>query len=229
MGIVKRLKGIPALALLMDDRLQRKHATSWATAIFDIGYGLITLVSGIVYGSWWSAAVGIYYAAMVAMALRFGFGIRKASRMEPGPERTAEELRVYWDSAWALLAFNVTLTGVAYQMIHRGLSWSYPTYVIYGVAAFAFGNLVVAIVGIARGGKRDAYIDQAISSVNLAKAIVGMFFLTTALLVEFGGEADSFRITMESAVGAVCMPAVVVIALRMLWKAYRAKRTLTSA
>lgn len=228
MGIIRRLRDIPALAPLIDDGLQRKRATSWATAIFDVGYGLVALVTGATYGSWWSTAVGIYYAAMAAIGLLFGMGIRRTSRMEQGPKRTVSELRIYRHSAWALLALNITLTGVAFLMVHRGMSRTYPTHVLYGVAAFAFGYLAIAIAGIVRGDADDSYVAQAVRSVNLAKAIVGMLFLTTALLAEFGRDAEAFRVAMGSAVSAVCMPAVVVIAVRMLWKAHRADRALTS-
>lgn len=215
------------IAPFFDSKLHRAHALSWATAAFDIGYGLLTLASGIAYASWWSGAVGLYYGAMLVMALRFGTGIRKTSRMEEGPERAATELRVYRDSAWALLLFNAMLTGVSVQMVHQGLAWRYPRFVVYGVAAFTFGYLVVAIVGIVRSKPDDSYIEQAISSVNLAKAIVGIFFLTTTLIVEFGGESDSFRVLMESAVGTVCMPSVIIIAIYMLIRARREKQRLS--
>ena len=42
-----------------------------------------------------------------------------------------------------------------------------------------------------------------------------MLFLTTMLLVSFGDD-EAFRVMMESAVGAVCMPVVVAIAVIML-------------
>lgn len=225
--MLKQIRESPWFAPFFDSKLDRARRLSLLTAIFDVGYGVLTFASGVIYKSWWSAAVGLYYGAMLVMALRLSLGIRKTTRMEPGVERAAEELRIYRDSAWALLLLNAMLTGVSFLIVNRGLSWTYPPFVIYGVAAFTFGYLAVAISGIVRGKPDDPYTEQAVSWVTLAKAIVGMFFLTTALIVEFGND-DMFRVLMESAVGTVCMPAVIVIAVRMLLKARREKRKLSS-
>lgn len=225
----RRLREHPRLAPIFDDKLTRARVLSWATAAVDLAYGVLTLSSGVIYGSWWSAAVGLYYGAMFVMALRIALGIRKTSRMSEGTERSLGELRVYRDSALTLLLFNAVLTGVTFQMVNYGLARTYPPFLIYGVAAFTFGYLGVAIAGIVRAKSDDPYLEQAVSLVSLAKAIVGMFFLTTALISEFGGESETFRFSMESGVGAVCLSSVVVIALYMLVKARRERRRLAAA
>ena len=212
---VDRIASLPVLSPLLTDELARGRASALATAVFDVGYGVLTLVSGVVYGSWWSFAVGLYYAAMVVLAVHLYVGMRRASRLADAAERRAAELRAYRRCAWSLLAFNLVLAGVAFQMVNLGRSWSYPEFVVFGVAAFAFANLAMAIIGIARARRSDSLVISAARSVSLAKAVVGMFFLTTTLLVSFGDD-EAFRVMMESAVGAVCMPVVVAIAVIML-------------
>lgn len=146
--MLKRLKDIPAISRLVSDKMHRAHIALKVSAAFDIGFGALTLSSGVLYGSWWSIAVGIYYAAMVVMMLMLEMGIRRTSRIEDGYQRTLMELRVYRNSAWTLLLLNVALTGVAFQMVNQGMSWTYPEHVIYGVAAFTFGTLGVAVAGV---------------------------------------------------------------------------------
>jgi predicted Co/Zn/Cd cation transporter (cation efflux family) len=89
---------------------------------------------------------------------------------------------------------------------------------IYAAAAYTFYCVAVSIVSAVRYRKADNPVILAVKAVNLAKALVALFALQTAMFASFGGGEGFQRIMNIIFGGGVCL-AVFAMAIIMVVRA----------
>lgn len=134
-----------------------------------------------------------------------------------GDDRAAV-LRLYRLCGGVLLLLTAALGAICYNAIFRGESSSYPGYLIYGVAAFAFYNITLAIRNVLKYRKRDDLIVSTEKILTLASALVSMFSLQTSLISTFGEGDAAFAHTMGLATGGAFFGIILLLALRMIFR-----------
>lgn len=167
---------------------------------------------GIYYRSPWFGALAAYYIMLAGARVLLLYGAHRL-----GDDRAAA-LRLYRLCGGVLLLLTVALGAICYNAIFRGESSSYPGYLIYGVAAFAFYNITLAIRNVLKYRKRDDLIVSAEKILSLASALVSMFSLQTSLISTFGDGDAAFAHTMGLATGGAFFGIILLLALRMIFR-----------
>ncbi len=182
-------------------------------------YIIMKLVSGIVYRSAWFTALAVYYILLAVMRFLL------ARRLNVQDETA--ELKRYRLCGVMLLFMNQALTGIVVFMVHQNRGFDYPGLLIYGMAAYSFYAVTVAIVNIVKTRRQKSAILSAARAINLVAAMVSILSLETAMLARFGGDDDPmFRRTMTGATGGGVCTIVIGMAVYMIRRANKNLKTL---
>jgi len=162
-------------------------------------YAVFKLLAGIFYASFWFGAEAVYYVVLCAVRFLLLRHIRKESN------DLRREFLQYRFCGCLLFALNIALTGVVYQMIHSGKGYHYPGFLIYAAAAWAFYCFTISVVNVVKYRKLNSPVLSAAKAINLAKALVAMLSLQTAMFASFGGDKNFERIMKSITGGCVCL------------------------
>ena len=211
----------PLLDRVVRDVSYRTSLSLYLGLGINLVYAILKLGFGIRYTSFWHGADALYY--LVLSAVRF-FLARNLTR---GMRSIEQEYRQYRLCGRMLFGLNAALVGIVYQVIRREAMYYYPGLVIYAVATYTFFCLVMAIVGMVRYRKRNSPILSAVKAIHLAKALVSIFALQTAMIVTFGGEgSESFHHIMALLTGIGICIFLFCMAVYMINRANRELRKL---
>ena len=189
-NVKKRLLQVPLIARYQTDRVFHARVALYWGMIVNTGYAVFKLIAGIYYRSTWFIAIAIYYVILIGIkavpALHDYHVIR-------GIKDTAEdaEWRTYHVTGWLLLLMNLGLAGIAIPVIYQNKSYSYPGFLIFAMAAYAFYRIVMAIIRVVKAPKTiDPHLTAA-TYIDLCFAIVSMYTLQTAMLSAFSDGTNS--------------------------------------
>jgi len=179
-------------------------------------YAAYTAVAGVYYRSVWFGALALYY--IVLTVARFVLLYYLRSRQND----RQKELRHYRLCGWLLLILTPAISAIGIHTIFYGHFVEYPGFVIYAAAAYTFYSFSFAIVRLFRYKKYDNPIYDADRSLALAKALVSLFFLQTAMFASFGGEtAIELQNLMNTLTISVVFLLVMFLAVLMIVSGHR--------
>ena len=168
------------------------------TIIFSIGSFIITVAFsifntflGIYLPSVWYGALAGYYLILSLIKggiLFFHKNKRALIRQNLESNYFVDSIKTYRNCGILLIVINVALSAFIAQMIFDQKFFSYPSWTIFAVAAYAFYKITMAIINLVKAKKYKDYSVQAIRNINLTSAMVSILALQTALLHAFGGE-----------------------------------------
>ena len=224
-GIVRRLKalatgdelavvrGVKALmrrnrytARYLESREFRAETALYAGLSFDLLYAAVKGSSGLYYHSAWLISIGIYY--LVFALIRFFLTRRvKASRAVSDKQN---EWRTYRTCGIMLFAMNITMGGMAVQMVMQNKANQYSQTLVILSAAYTFYIFTLAIVNMVHFHRKSSVILSASKIVAFVGAVMSMYSLQTAMLATFSDGTDSaFRQKANALMGG----AVILITL----------------
>lgn len=222
--LVASLKGLPETFKTIAYR--NKHAKRYLTdipyrvlvgmvgaLILNLLFAALKLVAGIFYASFWSIAIGLYYAVLCVVRVHLLRHLRRPNM------DLKEEYQEYRRCGWMLIGMHIALTGVVFQMVQRGSGYEYPGLLIFAVAAYAFYSITVSIVNVIRYRKLKSPILSASKTISLATALVAILTLQTGLFSAFGGEDASLKPIMNAATGSAVLLLILGMAIYMVLRA----------
>ena len=184
-------------------------------------YAVFKLFAGIHYASFWYGADAIFYIILSVVQFLMLRHMRKKE------ESLANEYRQYRFCGSFLFALNAALTGVVYQVVKQDMGYHYPGLMVYAAATYAFFCLTLAIINIVKYRKLNSPVLSAVKALRLARALVAIFALQTAMLTAFGSDASStFKTLMKSLTGGGVCIMIFGIAVFMVVRANKNLRTL---
>lgn len=162
-------------------------------------YGGFKIISGMIVGSAWIGADGIYNFTQGCIQL---YQILR--------HKTVKELhqqwKVYRTGGYLVIGMHLTMTGMIFQMIHMGRHESASEISIIASAAFTFYKLISGFVSMAKDRKHKNPLDSSVIYLNFAQALYNLFVLQVGLLWVFGGAGYPYQKLMNTLTGiAVCM------------------------
>ncbi len=166
--------------------------------LLNLGYGLFKTVSGILLGTAWVWADGLYN--LVQGIIQLG-QITQHRRRLP----LEQQWKSYRAAGWMVLVMHLTMTGLVFMMIHRGQAEEYPGYMIFATAAFAFYKLITAFVDVARDRKHRSPVDSSVYLLDLTQALFSLFSLQVAMLHAFDDGSINVKLVNSLTGGAVCL------------------------
>lgn len=156
-------------------------------------YVVFRTVTGIRYASVW-------FISMAAYPLVLG-GLRAYLLLCHRRRSAAAAYRCYRRTAWLLFLLNLPMGGMILQMVRTDAGYSYPGYVIYLSALYAFYTVVAAIINLVKFRRRGNPILSAAGALNFISAMMAILGLQTAMISRFSENSEGFRLTMNSITG----------------------------
>lgn len=200
--LVKKIRSTSFGDRLLDDAFFRSEVTLQGGLIVNLLYVALNLFSGIRYRSTWFIALAFYYMLLSVMRAVL---VRYLYRRTVGEDITAE-FRRYRVCGIILLMMNQALAGIIVYMVTQNRGFSYPGFMIYAMAMYAFYVTISAIINMVKFRNCGSPVMSAAKVINLTAALVSMLSLETAMLAQFGGDEPEFRcIMLGTSGGAVCM------------------------
>lgn len=171
-------------------------------------YALFKGWAGVWYHSIWFGTLAFYYTVL-ALA-RFSL-VRSLKREETG----TQGWRRYAQTGWLVLLLTLVLGVLGTMMIFRRDRLSYPGYVIYLAALYAFYAVINAVRNLIRYRSLAHPVYSASKAISLVTALVSLFSMQTAMLVQFGEDEGFYRL-MSCLTGASVFLLVAGLAIYMI-------------
>ncbi len=218
-------RGIPKWKVWMDaNPVIRKLQETESDSAFGIGmyveqfinffYGIFKIGSGIVVGSAWIGADGIYNFVQALIQLYQILQHKQANTLE-------KQWKSYIQCGYMIFVLHLTITGPVFQMIHMGRHEDSTEIMIIATAAFTFYKLISAMIDVSKDRKHKNPVDSSARYLNFSQALYNLFVLQVGLLWVFGGESYPYTKLMNSLTGgAVCL-LVCGMGIYMVWRGKR--------
>lgn len=229
LGIVRLIKNVISTHISKDGKVAKLHQRCKEDLDFKIKVGvsiglainsfyvIFRLVMAIMYSSIWFLTLVFYY-----LLLGFLRGYLLYSLCRKDRNRTTE-CRCYSFIAWMMLLLNCTLSGIVILTIKTNSGFSYPGYIIYVSAAYAFYAIISSIINVFKFKKIGNPILSSAKVLNLVAGMVSILALQTAMIARFGGNDESFRIMMNSLIGGIICATVIIVSIYMIIHSRRFK------
>lgn len=184
----------------------------------NIVYALVKLCAGIYLRSLWLGAIAVYY--VVLSLIRFGLlkRVRYSLKCQDTKEQKIRELKTCYFCGYFMFLLNIAVTGLVVQMIWKNKNYTYPGFLIYAFAAYAFYSLTMAIINMVKFRKMDRPVLAATKVISFICALTSILTLQTALLTEFGNGDATFIQLMNSLTGSAVCLTVFVMAIWLIKK-----------
>jgi len=196
--------------LYMKDISFRVKTSLFSSLFMNLLYAATKLIAGIYYASFWYGADAIYYIVLSAARVLL------MRHMQKGEHDLKKEYQVYRLCGVLLFALNASLIGVVYQIVNQNMGYIYPGLLIYAVATFAFAYITVAIANVVKYRKLNSPVISAVKSLSLAKALVAMFALQSAMFASFGGDSEILERVMNVVFGGLVCVSIFAMAVMMV-------------
>lgn len=185
-------------------------------------YVIFRLIMAAMYSSIWFLTLMFYYLVLAGLRGFLLYSLLRKTRNEK------TDVMAYSFVSWMLLLLNCTLSGIVILTIKTNSGFSYPGYIIYVSAAYSFYAIISSIVNVVKFKKIGNPILSSAKVLNLVCGMVSILALQTAMIAQFGGNDESFRILMNSLVGGVICIVVIVLAIYMIIHSYKLRKELKS-
>lgn len=208
------------VSMFMTDKYMRFVVSLAYGSGINIIFGTFKIVMGILYGSAWLTAVGIYYIMLSIIRTTLLVQNYLSRKQETKEQKYIYQLKSCRACGRMMFALDVTMTGMIIQMVWKGESYTYPGLFIYASAAFAFYALTMAVIGLVKNWHIKNPIFSANKRIALATAMMSILALQTALITQFGGEGnEGFRQLMNALTGAAVCITILWMAVALIHKA----------
>lgn len=182
-------------------------------------YGGFKIITGVLRGSAWIGADGIYNFVQSLIQLYQILRHKKAGNLR-------SQWKAYRQCGYMMILLHLTMTGMVFQMIHMGRHEDSGEIMIIATAAFTFFKLVRTFLEVAKDRKHKHPVDSAVHFLDFSQALYNLFVLQVGLLWVFGGKDFAYQKLMNSLTGgAVCL-LVCGMGFYMLWRSKRDMRKL---
>ena len=201
--LIKKIRSIPVGERYFSDVKFRSEIALYRGLLINLLYVAMKLFAGVCYRSVWFGALAVYYMCLSSMRFLLLHHVRK----KPIGQEYRSELRRYRLCAVLLLVMNLALSGIVALVVVQNRGFTYPGYLIYVMAMYAFYVTISAVIHVIRFRRYNSPVLSAAKAVNLTAALVSMLSLETAMLSRFGGSDDpTLRRIMTAVTGfAVCV------------------------
>ena len=171
--------------------------------LINFSYGIYKIAAGIVIGSAWIGADGIYNMVQALIQLFQILRRKKAGNIQ-------QQWSSYRLCGWLVLLMHLSLIGIVFQTVNWNRVEASGEIMIIATAAFAFYKFISSIINLVKDRKHVHPVDSSVRMLELSQAIFAIFSLQAGLLHTFGS-GESWEHLLNLAVGcSVCLLTVVI-------------------
>lgn len=209
-----------ANTLITDTRLRTVIFTVPGMGL-NLVYAVFNGAIGIINQSAWCGSLAAYY--MLLSVMRF-LSVSYARKLYDGnflfrkehlnrnhsndniDNLEARSRKVYRNCGIMLSVSSIALAGAVIMLVYGEGGKTYPDLMIYGVAAYTFYKLTMAVLNMIKARKGISILLKTLRNINYADALVSLLSLQTALLSAFGQESGAMIPITNALTGAgVCL------------------------
>ena len=212
------LKNHPKMEGLLKNKELHFKLKLYFEQFINFAYGIFKIISGVIVGSAWIGADGIYNFVQALIQL---FQILR--RKKPGMMKN--QWKSYRLCGFLILLMHLTLTGIVFQMVNWHRVEESGEIMIIATAAFAFYKFISAFVDLAKDRKHKHPIDSSVRMLEFSQAIFAIFSLQAGLLQTFG-TGESWEHLLNLTVGCVVCLLTAAMGIYMIRRANREMNTL---
>lgn len=212
-GMQNWMQNHPKVAGILKNRELRFSAKLYLDQFINFAYGIFKILSGVIIGSAWIGADGIYNMVQAWIQL---FQILR--RKKPGT--LVRQWRSYRFCGWLILLMHLTLIGIVFQMVNWNRVEESGEIMIIATATFAFYKFISSFLALAKDRKHTRPIDSSVRMLELSQAIFAMFSLQAGLLHVFG-TGESWEHWLNLAMGCLVCMLTVAMGIYMIRRANR--------
>ena len=213
-----RMKNHPKAERLLKDKNLHFKWGLYVEQFINFTYGIFKIVSGVVAGSAWIGADGIYNFAQALIQL---FQILR--RKKPGTIQ--EQWKSYRLCGCLILLMHLTLTGIVFQTVNWNRVKESGEIMIITTAAFAFYKFISSFVDLAKDRKHTHPVDSSVRMLGLTQAIFAIFSLQAGMLHTFG-TGEAWERPLNLVVGCLVCLLTVATGIYMIRRANREMKNL---
>lgn len=213
--LLKKVVSIPVIGRLIKENTFRTQIALYPGFLINVVYVIWKLSFGIYYKSAWFISLALYYFVLAWMRLSL---IRPFSVKE-GEIRKKAELKRYRICGASLLVINIALSGIVVLAVKKENGFTYPGYMIYVMAMYAFYSVITAVINLVKYRKYGSPVLSAAKVISLTTAMVSMFSLESAMLAQFADASQTaFKKIMTECTGGVICVIVIGMAVYMIFR-----------
>ena len=204
------------LGRYIDDKDFRAEISLYAGLAINLLYGVFKGATGALYGSAWLWSMGIYYLAIGGIRFMLMRGIGKQLQTGDTAAVKLHEYRIYRRCGVMMLFMNITVAGLAIQMIWQNKANEYSRTVVIISAAYTFYSFILAFVNMISFRKRNNAILLAAKDLTFCGAVMSMLSLQTSMLYAFDEGRSDFRQMFNGITGGFVIAIVLGISTYMI-------------
>ena len=212
------LKNHPQVERLLKNKELRFKLGLYFEQVINFAYGIFKIVSGVVVGSAWIGADGIYNFTQALIQL---FQILRRKR----PGTMQQQWKSYRFCGFLILLMHLTLTGIVFQMVNWNRAEDSGEIMIIATATFAFYKFISSFIDLAKDRKHAHPVDSSVRMLELSQAIFAIFSLQAGMLHTFG-TGESWEHWLNLAVGCMVCLLTAAMGIYMIRRANREIKTL---
>lgn len=214
--LLKKIVSIPVIGRLIVEHTFRTQIALYLSGLpYQCSIVIWKLSFGIYYKSAWFISLALYYFVLAWMRLSL---IRPFSVKE-GEIRKKAELKRYRICGASLLVINIALSGIVVLAVKKENGFTYPGYMIYVMAMYAFYSVITAVINLVKYRKYGSPVLSAAKVISLTTAMVSMFSLESAMLAQFADASrTAFKKIMTECTGGVICVIVIGMAVYMMFR-----------
>ena len=207
---VKKIKALLCknkyIALYFNDISVKARVALYSGTAINLIYAVFKLITGIVYTSYWIAAIALYYLALGG--IKFILVSHDRRIIKHNDENTLmTEWKSYRLTGRWLLLLNTTISGIIIQVVRHNQTYTYPGTLIFVYAAYAFYQLISALIKVIKAKKVKTPLFRAATAIDFSVAITAMFTLQTAMLSSFSN--DTFDKSVFNIPTGICVSLII--------------------
>lgn len=203
----------PKVENLLKNKELRFKLELYIEQVINFAYGIFKIISGVIVGSAWIGADGIYNLMQAIIQL---FQILRRKR----PGTIGQQWSSYRFCGVLILLMHLTLIGIVFQMVNWNRVEEAGEIMIIATAAFAFYKFISSFIDLVKDRKHTRPIDSSVRMLELSQAIFAIFSLQAGLLHTFG-TGESWEHWLNLAVACVVCLLTVAMGVYMIRRANR--------
>lgn len=166
---------------LVENEQARAMATGLVLGIFHVAFAVANVIVALLARSVWALSVGVVIAVLNVGKSYLASGALMSVAIDSSYE-TADSLVRCRRAGVALVVIILAMSSTVARLVLQGFGGSYPSAVIYVYAAYAFIQIMVALVNLVRARREETLAVKGVRAFNLASALISVFALQTVLL-----------------------------------------------
>lgn len=208
------------IQLLRTDSYFRNKLFLHGTFSMNVSYALLNIYNGYHFQDTWFFLLGLFYTVVGLCRLMLLAYLKK------GKKNSRKEWILHRRCGVFIFFLMALFNRISYEIIENDPTNGYDEWIIYGVAAYTFYFLIVAVMNVLKYRSIDQPVLSAVKIISLVTALISLFSLQTAMFHTFGSE-ETLQVTLHYVLSSCISMTMIFYAFKMITHSNKQIKKLT--